>query len=76
MTEQLTSPAVSVSEARLVVGLLKRMHLENQARHMFLNSRSQHIQSGIKQVKKNSIIMSYLCYLFVFRSKVKFQSKE
>jgi hypothetical protein len=54
LTLQLTSPAISVTEARVVVGLLKRMHLEPKAKEVFLSGRSQHIVSGIKQLKPDA----------------------
>ncbi len=54
LTVQLTSPAISVTEARVVVGLLKRMHLESRAKEVFLAGRSQHVLSGIKQLKPDS----------------------
>jgi hypothetical protein len=54
LTVQLTSPAISVTEARIVVGLLKRMHLEGKAKEVFLSGRTQHIVTGIKQLKTDS----------------------
>ena len=56
LTEQLCSPAIFVNEARELVGLLKRMHLEGRARHMFLRARSQHIESGVQQVKSEATL--------------------
>lgn len=71
LTVQLTSPAISVTEARVVVGLLKRMHLESKAKEVFLSGnvsfvsffsthcffakgRTQHIVTGIKQLKPDA----------------------
>ena len=54
LTMQLTSPAISASEARVVFGLLKRMHLEAKAKEVFLSGRSQHILAEIKQLKPDA----------------------
>lgn len=60
LTTQLTSPAIAVQEARVLVGLLRRMHLEPQARDYFLSARTQHVQAAVKQVKPDSNRPGYI----------------